>query len=141
MQQHIKILGILNIVMGAFLLLIELSIFLFMGGIAGIVSTQAGTDPDARIAAPVLGFIGFIVAMVFALLSIPAILTGWGLMNYKAWSRILGIVISALQLFNVPIGTALGVYGLWVLLNPESERLLSGNPPGSLQNTAPSPDL
>jgi hypothetical protein len=35
----------------------------------------------------------------------------------------LTIILSALDLPGVPIGTALGVYGLWVLLKPETERL------------------
>jgi hypothetical protein len=33
------------------------------------------------------------------------------------------IVLSALDLFNIPLGTALGIYGFWVLLNKETEQL------------------
>ena len=36
------------------------------------------------------------------------------------------IVISVLDLLNIPFGTALGIYGLWVLTKPETEALLSG---------------
>jgi hypothetical protein len=43
------------------------------------------------------------------------------------------IVISALHLLSFPIGTALGVYGLWVLLNEQSRRLLEGGAPYSAQ--------
>jgi hypothetical protein len=35
----------------------------------------------------------------------------------------LTIVLSALELMSVPIGTALGIYGLWVLLSPGAEQL------------------
>jgi hypothetical protein len=34
------------------------------------------------------------------------------------------IIISVLHLFSVPLGTALGVYGLWVLFNDEARRIL-----------------
>jgi hypothetical protein len=32
-------------------------------------------------------------------------------------------VISALDLIHIPIGTALGIYGFWVLLSPETEAM------------------
>jgi hypothetical protein len=35
----------------------------------------------------------------------------------------LTIVLSVLDLIHVPFGTALGIYGLWVLLSQGSERL------------------
>jgi hypothetical protein len=31
-----------------------------------------------------------------------------------------------MNLLSIPIGTALGVYGLWVLLNKETEPLFTG---------------
>ena len=58
-------------------------------------------------------------------LSLPGIIAGIGLLKLQPWARILAIVISALNLLNVPIGTALGVYGLWVLLQAETERLFA----------------
>ena len=33
------------------------------------------------------------------------------------------IVLSALHLVNIPIGTILGIYGLWVLLSKETDLL------------------
>ena len=61
-------------------------------------------------------------------LSLPGIIAGIGLLKLQPWARILAIVISALDLLNVPIGTALGVYGLWVLLQAETERLFAQRP-------------
>ena len=37
--------------------------------------------------------------------------------------------MSALNLINIPLGTIVGAYGLWVLLNKDTERLFSGAPP------------
>jgi hypothetical protein len=45
----------------------------------------------------------------------------------------LTIILSALHLFNVPFGTALGVYGFWVLLSPETEALFRGGPMAAAQ--------
>jgi len=76
------------------------------------------------IVAAILSFVVFFIA----LLSLPGILAGWGLLNYKPWARILAIVLSALNLLSVPIGTVIGAYGLWVLLNTETERLFLSPP-------------
>ena len=37
-------------------------------------------------------------------------------------------MLSALNLINIPLGTVLGAYGLWVLLNSETERLFTSRP-------------
>ena len=42
------------------------------------------------------------------------------------------IVLAAINLINIPLGTILGAYGLWVLLNKETERLFAGTPPASV---------
>jgi len=40
----------------------------------------------------------------------------------------LTIVLSALDLLHVPFGTILGIYGLWVMLKPETEQLFTYTP-------------
>ena len=51
------------------------------------------------------------------------LLAGWGLLRREKWARILALVLAFVSLFtNIPLGTALGVYTLWVLLPSESER-------------------
>jgi hypothetical protein len=53
------------------------------------------------------------------------LITGYGLLNYRPWARVIGIILSAISLINIPIGTVVGAYGLWVLLNKETERLFN----------------
>ncbi|HWR51579.1 MAG TPA: hypothetical protein VN428_10760 [Bryobacteraceae bacterium] len=123
MESHIKALGILNIILGALGALMAIGLLLMFGGIGMLVGTTSG-DPDAHIALPILGAIGGVVFIVMLVMSVPVILTGWGLLNFKPWARVLGIVVSAFQLLNIPIGTAAGIYGLWVLLNTETVQIL-----------------
>ncbi len=78
---------------------------------------------DAHISVPLLGGIGAFIFFVLLVLSLPGLIPGIGLLNFRSWARILAIVISVLDLIHVPFGTALGVYGLWVLLSQGSERL------------------
>ena len=74
--------------------------------------------PPTAFLRPLLSVIGFFILAKAAV----GFLTGWGLMQRDSWARILAIVMAFIALFNVPFGTAIGVYTLWVLLPRESER-------------------
>ncbi len=121
MEQHIKILGVLNIVLGAFGALCGLMILLIFGGAYGVVNAVAYQRPEASIALPIIAIVGGAIALFLLVLSAPAIIAGIGLIYFKPWARILAIVVSALHLVNIPFGTALGIYGLWILFSPESQ--------------------
>ncbi len=43
------------------------------------------------------------------------LLTGYALLTRQPWGRVLAIVFGILALIHLPLGTALGVYTLWVL--------------------------
>ncbi|HLJ49001.1 MAG TPA: zinc ribbon domain-containing protein [Bryobacteraceae bacterium] len=47
---------------------------------------------------------------------------GWGLLDRQPWARMLAIVLGCLNLLDMPFGTALGIYSLWVLLPAQSEQ-------------------
>jgi hypothetical protein len=128
MRDHIKILGILNILMGGLTALLGIAVLLFAGALAGVIaaslsSTLSDSDGSA-IAAPVIAAIGMGIAVFLLLLAAPSVIGGFGLLHYKRWSRVWMIVVSGFHLLHVPLGTALGVYGLVVLLNEESQRIL-----------------
>jgi hypothetical protein len=116
-EQHVKILAWLNIVFGGLGVLVALFVLVFFGGLA-IVSTD--NDPGAQ---GVLGAIGGIAFILIAALSLPCIVAGIGLLKFRSWAQILTIIMSVLSLVSFPFGTALGVYGLWVLLNKETKPL------------------
>ncbi len=136
MAQHVKILGILHIVYAGLVVLAGIIVLVVMGGIAGIISTS-DTSPDSQVAPPILGLIGIGVFILLLVLSLPGIIGGFGLLQFKPWARILVIVLSALELISVPFGTALGIYGLWVLLNRETERLFEARPPQTIAPQGP----
>ena len=127
MAQHVKILGILHIIYGALGVFIGLLALLIMGGIAGVVGVS-DHSPDSALAIPILGGIGALVFIILLAISLPGIIVGFGLLHFKPWARLLTLVLSALELFSIPFGTALGIYGFWVLLKPETEQLFSQPP-------------
>ena len=67
--------------------------------------------------------IGVAFLVGFVVLGIPSIIAGVGLLGYRTWARWMTVVLCALDLTNVPLGTALGVYGLWAMLSNETEVL------------------
>jgi hypothetical protein len=127
MAQHVKILGILHIIYGSLGVFIGLLVFLVMGGIAGLVGVS-DHSPDSAVAIPILSGIGGLVFVILLAISLPGIVAGFGLLQFKPWARILTLILSALELFSIPFGTALGIYGFWVLLKPETEQLFNQPP-------------
>ena len=128
MDTHVRVLGVLNIAIGAIGLMVAALMMIGVGGAAGIISASA--DPDeAALAVPILSIVGAFVVVVLLAFSAPAIVTGIGLLYFKPWARIFGIVLSAISLLGFPWVTILGIYGLWVLFSKDTEPLFAR--PGS----------
>jgi hypothetical protein len=124
MNTHIKLVGIFHIVLGAMGLIGALVIFTIFGTASGIVVSQG-----ERGAATLIGVVALFIGGLIALFSVPDIIGGWALLAGKSWARVLMIVLGCFDLLHFPLGTALGVYTLWVLLRaPEPQ---SGYPSAS----------
>lgn len=113
---HGKIAAVLHIILGTFCLLAVLFVTLFVGGTAYF----------ANIDFPFAGLIaslGAIVVGLFALYGLAQVGSGIAYLRGSDVARVLLIIFSVLQLFNFPIGTAIGAYSLWALLrNAEPRR-------------------
>ena len=121
METHVKTLGVLHIVFGSLGVLAALAILFLFGGLAGLVGV-AGHE-DSSLAVPILGGVGTLIFIILMVISLPGLIAGVGLLQLRPWARILTIVLSVIDLIHVPFGTALGIYGLWVLLSQPGERL------------------
>jgi hypothetical protein len=102
---------------------------LIFAGSAAVVAADA--DPDARIAIPILGLTGSALVGFLVVWSLPSLFVGIGLVRRRPWARIGGIVVALLALIVVPFGTVFGVYALWVLFSPDTERLFTPPSPTS----------
>lgn len=111
MEKHINIVAALQIgfsILGLIIGGVLFTLFVLLGNFI--------QEPDAQI---VFGIIAKVVMVVLIILSIPGIIAGIGLMKRKEWARILTLILSVLSLVNFPFGTALGVYSIWALVQPE----------------------
>jgi len=120
-ETHVKVLAILYLAFAGLSVLFGLGILLLTGAVSGIV----GTSGDTGFAIPFIRLGGTAAAVFCFVWAIPGFVVGFGLLGRRPWARILGIVLSALSLMHVPFGTALGVYGLWILFNRDTERLFA----------------
>lgn len=111
MKTHVQIVAILHIAMGALSLLGALAVFFFLGLAGGIVGAQGEAG-----AAGIIGVVALALGGFLAVLALPGIIGGWALLAGKEWGRILVLILSALHIFNVPFGTALGIYSFWALV-------------------------
>lgn len=125
MTTHVKVLGVLYIALSA--LGVCAALFLGLAFGAGGIAAARG-DADAAAALPFIGVVGSALVIFLLALSIPGIACGIGLLKFRPWARILGIVLAIIHLINIPLGTILGIYALWVLFSKETERLFSGAP-------------
>jgi hypothetical protein len=129
MQVHVRVLGAIYIAFAAMGLLLAAILLIGTGGAVGIVG--ASGDPDAAIAIPIIGIAGTALVAVILLLCLPGLAAGAGLLYFKPWARVLGIVIAAINLLGFPWFTILGVYALWVLLSKDSEQLFDASSPAA----------
>ncbi len=119
MEKHITLVAVLNIGFGI--------LGLMMGCLAFIVIAGGGAisgDPDAM---AITSLVATVIAFLFISLSVPEIIGGVGLLKRRGWARILVLIIAVMDLFAIPIGTVIGIYTLWVLLNDETTKLFAGS--------------
>ena len=107
MRQHVPIVAWLNIAGAIIMLLIAAFLVILLPGIGAISG-----DRDAF---GILSIVGVSVGGFLAVLALPGLLAGIGLLRRRNWGRILAIIVSFLNLLNFPIGTVIGGYSLWVL--------------------------
>jgi hypothetical protein len=117
MEKHLKILGILYIVSGAFSL-VGAAIFGLMFTGAGLLFGDLGMFA-------LFSGVGLLVGGFFAVTGIPGIIGGAGLLRRRPWARTLLLVLGVLHILGMA-GILLGAYTLWVLFQPETVRLLQG---------------
>ena len=107
-----------------------------LGGLIGIfvfaLLTGIGVIAQEKEALFILSTIGIGVGVFLLVISVPGIIGGIGLFKRKEWARILVLIISAIDLLNIPFGTALGIYSIWVLVQEETIKLFRLQPQGNI---------
>lgn len=121
MEKHINVVAALQIGLSIFTLLMVILTYSVMSIIGNFID-----EPEGEM---VLRIIGNVISTFLIIISIPGIIAGFGLYRRKEWARILTLILSVLAIFNFPIGTAIGIYSIWALIQPETVAAFSGQQP------------
>jgi hypothetical protein len=119
-KQHVTFVGALHIGFGILGLISALVIYILFN----FASTFVEYEP---VAITVLNLLGRGIPILIVFFSSFGIIGGIGLFSYAAWARILVLIISAINCLNIPIGTAKGIYSIWVLMQKETIDLFEEN--------------
>lgn len=111
MEKHINVVGVLYIVLSVLSFLGAFTVYFLLRLIGNFTD-----DADANM---ILTVIADVLSVVLVVLAIPGLIGGIGLIKRKNWARILILILSIINLLNFPIGTAVGIYSIWALLQPE----------------------
>ena len=111
MEKHINVVAALQIGLSIFCLLIALFIYSILKLVGGFVDEGDGSM--------VLNIVANVIAGILTVIAIPGLVAGFGLYKRKEWARILTLVLSVIEFFNFPFGTAIGIYSIWALIQPE----------------------
>lgn len=115
MEKHLTAVAALHVGLSILGGLIGIFVFVLLTGIGVIVREKEAFF--------ILSTIGTGVGVFFLVLSVPGIIGGIGLFKRKEWARILVLILSAIELLNIPFGTALGIYAIWVLVQENTIQL------------------
>ena len=116
MKQHISFVGALHIGFGLLGIAGALAIFFGFQFLFELVDH----DPIAQ---KVLSYVGNTIALITMFFSSLGVIGGAGLFSYRSWARVLVMIVSAVNCLNIPVGTAKGIYSIWVLMQPETIEL------------------
>jgi len=121
-REHVQLVGILwmaysalHVVAGLIVIVVAQVIF---GSVHGVIHIPNGPPPEVTVwLRPLISFIGWMILAKAA----AGFIAGWGLLQRRDWARTVALVVAFIALLSVPVGTALGIYTLWVLLPTQSD--------------------
>jgi hypothetical protein len=113
---HLTLLTALWFAMGALRLLAAIAVF-GVGSVLLPLIAQHSREPIPLPIPMLLTAVGVCVAVIATL----SLAVGWGLYQRAPWARMLALVMAFFSLLSIPLGTALGIYTLVVLLPAEAD--------------------
>jgi hypothetical protein len=115
MDGHVRILSTLSMVFGALSGILGILTLIYFDGLGQLwIWAEASGG---------LGFLAVGSVLFHLLIALPMLLVGYFLRQFVDWARYVMVCLCAVNLLNVPLGSVLGGYGLWVLMTPETEPL------------------
>ena len=120
-KEHNRLVGIFLMVHGGFQAAIMIFMCIFYAIVGSAVFLGNARDGGAVVGLAFIAVVA-IIAVVSVVFIMPQILAGYMLFREKVNARTWGIVGSILSCLSFPLGTAVGVYGLWFLFGESGKQ-------------------
>src|ERR1044072_6985170 len=104
METHVKVLGVLFIVLSALGTLAGLVVATVFS-VAGVATAASASGRDAAIALPIIGLAGTVFSVYLLAVSLPGLVAGIGLLKFQTWARPFPLALSLLHPFSLRLRT------------------------------------
>lgn len=125
LDNHKRILGILYLISGILSLLGMLLLNAFLSVIFSFALQEVNAE-ERQAVEFALSVAQYVPVFVILFISVPTLIAAFGLLTRKAWATLFALIVGCLKLFSFPIGTALGVYSIWIW--SEDQKLKKSQP-------------
>lgn len=124
-RDHNKLLSIFFFVQGGLQLFGGLLVGLIYGGLGTMMLSQARRDEEQMMGG-IFIVMSIIIGIIILAFAAVTLLAGWKMIKEKSGAKTFGIIASIISLLSFPLGTALGVYGLWFLFGDSGRQFYDG---------------
>ena len=119
MKKHVTAVGAIQISMGSLGLIISAGLFILFSNLYEFIPKEDMPE----FAQKFVSYLFKAIPIVIAALSLISLIGGIGLLTYKPWARIMVFIVAIIGCLNIPIGTLIGVYSIWVLMQDDTIKL------------------
>ena len=124
-RDHNKLLSIFHLIQGGIQAFAGVLIA-FIYGALGLAMRSSAQQPEQQFMGTIFLVLAFAIAPFVLIFAGINLMAGYKLLKEKAGARTWAIVASIVCLPGIPLGTALGIYGLWFLFGEEGKRFYLG---------------
>jgi hypothetical protein len=117
MQKHLTVVAALQVGFSILGIIAAFLLYTILKNVVGFIDDEEGVHVLSLVAK-----YGSIFLLIF---SIPGLIGGIGLFLKQTWARYLVLIISVFDLLNIPVGTAIAIYSIWVLVQDDTVKLFN----------------
>jgi hypothetical protein len=117
MQKHLTVVAALQVGFSILGIIAAFLLYTILMNVVGFIDDEEGVHVLSLVAK-----YGSIFLLIF---SIPGLIGGIGLFLKQTWARYLVLIISVFDLLNIPVGTAIAIYSIWVLVQDDTVKLFN----------------
>lgn len=123
MTRHLDLLSVLYLFWGVLALVAGTAVLVLALGALAIITSAERVALGPDVGATLTVGIFFVFAAGALAWGGIHVWTARSLRKHRRWARLVGMGLAVLNLFFLPLGTALALYTFWVLLAEQSRRL------------------